>query len=328
MMKSSSALAECATEGVQKWREHEGPVLESINGYDVLECQMCNFAHVVPIPNEYELQQMYQLEYYGDEKPNFLEEHTEDLEWWNIVHDERYEHIEELLGQHSGRLCDVGSGPGSFLLAGEKRGWDTLGIEPSSQAAAHSRAQGGNVVEAFLTQDLVHSLGRFDAIHMSEILEHHPDPQSLLKIARNLLAPHGVLCVVVPNDYSPLQLAVQQLTQCRSWWVAPPHHLNYFSSQSLSRLLEQCGFSVVSRHTTFPMEFFLLMGEQYVGNEMLGRECHKKRMQFEINLSRAGLQKEKAAMFHNFAAQGIGRELVLYAKPRVQSPEPGEEVAL
>jgi 2-polyprenyl-3-methyl-5-hydroxy-6-metoxy-1,4-benzoquinol methylase len=321
MFSQAPPLDERATGRFQKWKAHEGPILDSVNGYDVMECQLCQFAHVVPIPDESELQQVYHEGYYGEEKPNYLEEHSEDLEWWNVIHDERYERIEQLLGQQRGRLCDIGSGPGSFLLSGKKRGWDTLGIEPSSQAAAHSRTQGANVVEAFLTPELAHSLGRFDAIQMSEVLEHHPQPQSFLRIARNMMVPQGVLCVVVPNDFNPLQLAVQQLTQCRSWWVAPPHHLNYFTSHSLSQLLEQCGFSVVDRHTTFPMEFFLLMGESYVGNDKLGRDCHKKRMRFELNLSRAGLQKEKATIFRNFAALGIGRELVVYAKPHDQFPE-------
>ncbi|MDT7041848.1 class I SAM-dependent methyltransferase [Candidatus Nitronereus thalassa] len=325
MSRQELFLNEYATGGLKKWKAHEGFILDSVNGYDVLECQLCKFAHVVPIPDESELQRVYHDEYYGEEKPNYLEEHSEDLDWWNVVHGERYERIEQLLGQQSGRLCDIGSGPGSFLLSGKSRGWDTLGIEPSSQAAAQSRAHGANVVEEFLTPELAHSLGRFDAIQMSEVLEHHPDPQKFLKIARMMMDPQGVLCVVVPNDYNPLQRAVQQLTQCESWWVAPPHHLNYFTLQSLCHLLAQCGFSVVDSHTTFPMEFFLLMGEHYIGNDKLGRNCHKKRMQFELNLSQTGLQKEKATIFRNFAALGIGRELVVYAKPNVQSPEQEEE---
>jgi len=42
----------------------------------------------------------------------------------------------------SRRILDVGSGPGYFLLHGKNRGWQTLGIEPSKQAAEHGRKLG------------------------------------------------------------------------------------------------------------------------------------------------------------------------------------------
>jgi len=283
---------------------------------------------VVPIPDEQNLHQIYQEQYYGDEKPGYLQEHEEDIEWWNLVHEERYERFENLLGGIKGRLLDVGSGPGSFLLHGQQRGWQTLGIEPASQAAFYSRAKGVEVVNEFLSETITGTLGKFEAIHMSEVLEHVPNPQNFLTQIGRLLAPGGVLCVTVPNDYNLLQLAVQRNAACESWWVAPPHHLNYFNAQSLTRLMNQCGLTVVSQQATFPMEFFLLMGEAYIGNNALGRQCHKKRMQFELSLNRAGLQNEKTQMFQYFADQGLGRELVFFAKSDSSTPEPGVEVGL
>jgi hypothetical protein len=59
---------------------------------------------------------------------------------------------------------------------------------------------------------------------------------------------------------------------------------------------------------------FLLMGDQYVGSDEIGRACHKKRMNFELALTRGGRSDVLEYLQADFARQGIGREVVLYAK--------------
>jgi hypothetical protein len=99
--------------------------------------------------------------------------------------------------------------------------------------------------------------------------------------------------------------------QLHDWWVAPPFHLNYFSFRSLERLLERCRFSVVGRDATFPMEWFLLMGENYVIDDELGSSAHRRRMQLEQRLEELG---QRRAMHACLAAQSLGREAIVYAK--------------
>ena len=79
-----------------------------------------------------------------------------------------------------------------------------------------------------------------------------PIPIAILLLARDLLEPGGVLCVGVPNDFSPFQIAAARAAGAGEWWVAPPHHLNYFDFDSLSDLLARLGFDVVERTTSFP----------------------------------------------------------------------------
>ena len=59
---------------------------------------------------------------------------------------------------------------------------------------------------------------------------------------------------------------------------------------------------------------FLLMGENYIGNDETGRKCHTKRMNFEKSMSLSGLDSLLENRYSNFAKQGTGREVVLYAK--------------
>ena len=189
-----------------------------------------------------------------------------------------------------------------------------MGIEPSLTAAAHSRDLGVNVVTEFLTAQTAAELGTFDVVHASNVLEHLPDPAAMLRLIRQLLSPQGVVCVVVPNDYNPLQLALQRVDRYESWWLAPPHHINYFDFDSLEGLFRRIGFDVEERQTTFPMELFLLMGDNYVGDAVLGRSCHAKRKRLERTLSAAGQSELQRALYNCLAQQGVGREVVLYGR--------------
>lgn len=299
---------------IKEWNGHVGPVLDAKNGFDIIDCQICGYKHATPIPTEKELDEIYRHEYYSDEKPLYIEHFKQDLDWWNIAYSDRYDTFEARLPAGSRRLLDIGSGPGYFLKHGKDRGWDVLGVEPSERAATHSRSLGLDIVEEFLDAELAKKLGKFDAIHMSEVLEHIPQPAKLLRIAHELLNPGGIICVVVPNDYSPFQKALREAQGFEPWWVAPPHHLNYFDFDSIEQLLQKTGFTDTTREATFPIDLFLLMGENYVGNDAKGRECHSKRKTLERALHGAGMNELKRRLFRSFADLGIGREACVYGR--------------
>lgn len=298
----------------KQWQQHNGVVLDSVNDFDVIECTSCGYKHVVPIPTQDELEHVYREDYYSNEKPLYLDEHQEDLEWWNLVYDERYDYLESQLSGASRRILDVGSGPGYFLLRGKSRGWETVGIEPSKRAGAHSRELGLDIREGFLHDDMVESLGTFDVVYLHEVLEHVPHPVSLLSTITQLLKPQGILCVIVPNDYNPIQKALRSSMNIEPWWVAPPHHLNYFDHESLPHILENQGFRILYRHSTFPIELFLLMGLNYVGDSTMGRMVHGQRKTMEMNLAKIGCAELKRTTYESFAQQGLGREAVIYAR--------------
>jgi hypothetical protein len=91
------------------------------------------------------------------------------------------------------------------------------------------------------------------------------------------------------------------------WWVAPPHHLNYFDFDSLSALVERLGFTVAERTTSFPMEAFLMMGDDYTKDAVLGRACHNRRKRFDLAFEAAGLKKVRHAFYRALA--GIPTDL-------------------
>ena len=299
---------------VKKWQDHEGVVVASANGVDVIDCKTCEFKHIIPIPTKEELERFYQHEFYTEEKPLYADTCREDLEWWDAVYTHRFKILETHLLQHQHTVLDIGSGPGFFLLNGKKRGWDVKGIEPSIWAAEYGRSLGLDILNMFFTEQSASSLGKFDVINLGEVLEHIPNPADMLKLVHAQLNTGGLVCVIVPNDFNPLQVILRDDLGFNPWWVVPGHHLNYFNFVSLTSLLEKCGFEVLHQESTFPMEMFLLMGNNYVGNDVLGRQCHKYRMQFELNLLKSESNSLQFDLYSTFAKVGIGREIVFYAR--------------
>lgn len=299
-----------------EWQGHQGPLLGKANGFDVIDCQAHGLKHIVPIPTTEELTEAYKHDYYSAEKPLYIQRYLEDMEWWNMVYSERYETLEAHLPANRRRLLDVGSGPGLFLQHGKNRGWDVKGIEPSVQAAEHSRNQGLDVINDFLSAANAADFGLFDAVNLSEVLEHIPDPSDFLTLIHSMLAPGGLISIAVPNDFNALQEAAISTQPLEKWWIAPPHHINYFDHASLAGLLEASGYHVIHQESTFPIELFLLMGDLYVGNDTLGRSCHQKRKTFELNMQRAGKGELKRKLYQKLAELGIGREVVVFAQKK------------
>jgi 2-polyprenyl-3-methyl-5-hydroxy-6-metoxy-1,4-benzoquinol methylase len=296
---------------------HRGAVVDHANGYDVVACEACGFRHVLPLPTAAEQRAAYEEAYYRDEKPAYLERAREDAEWSRVAWEDRLSLFEDLLQpERNLRVLDIGCGPGWFLQVATERGWTTQGIEPSRQAAEHARGLGLDIVNAMFDESAAQRLEPADVVHLNNMLEHVADPIDLLRLALGHARPAGLICVGVPNDYNALQEAVRA-SGVPPWWLAPPHHLNYFDFDSLEALLKRLGLEIVETLTSFPMELFLLMGENYVGNDGVGRECHLRRKRFDLALEKAGLGAVRRKLYGALAKAGIGREAIIVArKPR------------
>jgi len=82
----------------------------------------------------------------------------------------------------------------------------------------------------------------FELIVAGELLEHLPNPGLCLTGVKGLLAKDGALLVTVPNAFSLKGF----LRVARGVEFVHPEHVAYFSSVTMRRLLELCGYSLVS----------------------------------------------------------------------------------
>jgi SAM-dependent methyltransferase len=149
----------------------------------------------------------------------------------------------------SGRLLDIGCGVGQFIAEVERASdWETIGLEPSEQAAEEARRHSGaNVITATLEEaDL--DPGSFDAVSLLGVLEHLHDPRATLDRVRSLLRPDGMLLTYVPN-FNYLRVkdtgAVAYLRHGRWSALHPQEHLFHFTPSSFRSLLTASGFSCI-----------------------------------------------------------------------------------
>lgn len=290
---------------------HYGPIVVAVDGYDVIDCKACGFRHIDPLFDEDELKKFYDGQFYENERADYFTKAEEDKEWWML----RYRHYYEMLELHTPgrRILDIGSGPGYFLEAGAKRGWEVLGFEPSRLACDYTQARGLKVEHGFFSAAAARDHGTFDAISLSMVLEHVRDPIRLIEEARSLLVPGGLLLLVSPNDFNPLQVSLWKTMGFRPWWVNPKHHLNYFNLESGRRFLAARRFDILHQETSYPLENFLIAGRNYIEKPELGRACHLERKAFESALFTRdpALMRDTAAAW---AGQGIGREFILLGR--------------
>ncbi|MEL4300398.1 class I SAM-dependent methyltransferase [Shewanella xiamenensis] len=294
--------------------EHFGRKIDAKDGYDIIECEVCGFTHVSPLPTFEELDTFYKEAFYVTEKPTFFKQKQEDEAWLNLQYSDRYDTFEQHLPSTRRRVLDVGAGAGYFLKHGQSRGWTVKGIEPSPQAVEYARSMGVDQEVGYLTSESAGQLGQFDVIHASLVLEHVPNPIELIRIMYGMLTEGGIICISTPNDYNPFQQALRDVDKFQPWWVCPQHHLNYFSPDSLQQLLEKHAFTVLRKEASFPIDMFLLMGDNYVGDNTLGRACHHKRVRFETRLAEAGKNDVKRHLYQALAELNLGREICIYGQ--------------
>ncbi|MBI4569152.1 MAG: class I SAM-dependent methyltransferase [Planctomycetes bacterium] len=147
-------------------------------------------------------------------------------------------HLERLLSRRAGRLLDVGCGNGHHLAVAREHGWTVEGVEMDARRAARAREVFGLfVVQGAFEEAAARIEGRFDAVLMSNILEHLVDPVGALRAVAGLLAPGGMAYVDVPNFASARVLILGGNTP----HLEPREHLWQFEPATLAALARRAG---------------------------------------------------------------------------------------
>jgi 2-polyprenyl-3-methyl-5-hydroxy-6-metoxy-1,4-benzoquinol methylase len=278
------------------------------------------FLQVQPTPTPAEITRYYADEFYSTQYAGFnnsqLEVQLKDAEFHEAHWGDICAEVERITGRAIAgqKVLDVGCGWAQALSFLQKKGAECFGFDPAPEAVSYAQSRGLKVRLAGMESLDVFSGERFDVVMLLNVLEHLADPVSVMRELRQRVMKQGaVLVIEVPNEFNPFQVSGQRVHNLHEWWVAPPAHLNYFDNDSLCRLLSGTGFKVALTEATFPMELFLLFGENYVGQKELGRSCHERRVAFEMNLRRNGFERVLRGFYQALAQQNLGRQIVAYA---------------
>ncbi len=281
------------------------------------------FWQFKPTPSSEEITKFYKEQFYSSEYKNFndssLEVQVEDRDFHEGGFEDMASHLRNLLNipASSMSLLDIGCGWSQALLFFSKIGVDCYGFDPAPEAVNFAVSKGLKVELAGMDRMDVFGEKRFDVVLLKNVLEHLADPVAILTdIRQKVLSKNGVLVIDVPNEFNKFQTVGRDTHGLSNWWVSTPAHLNYFSKDSLSSLLEGTGFNVKLAQASFPLEMFLLFGDCYVGDESLGKKCHKKRVAFEMNLRKHGGTAVLNQFYQALAELNLGRQITLYSTPR------------
>ncbi|MET7959188.1 class I SAM-dependent methyltransferase [Micromonospora zamorensis] len=143
-------------------------------------------------------------------------------------------------------LLEAGPAGGYFLEAAYHAGITASGIEVSHAAASFARDNLHMPVRQGYFETIAPTLTA-DVVCAFHVLEHVEDPRAFLHAAHTTLTPGGWLALEVPN------IASAAAHRLGTDWPAlqPRYHRWHFTPDTLSQMLVESGFRVISHDTVF-----------------------------------------------------------------------------
>lgn len=290
--------------------------------YKIIADPVYGYLRIDPVPTHEEVERYYKEEFYSSKMKSFNDSSLEVQKEEKDFFDSRWEQICRICLSHFNRLeglsvFDIGFGFAQALIYFKDKGMEASGVEPSKEGVEYAASQGLEVYMGSIEDFSYVGSRRFDVVTMLNVLEHLCDPaETLKKIKEQLLKPGGLLIIDIPNEFNDFQMIANAEFGLKQWWLCPPNHINYFSASSLKLLLGKCGYDILGSEASFPLEMFLLMGDVYVGNPVLGKQCHQKRVKLEYLMKKHGKSDKLQKLYEALAELDLGRQVVIYASPK------------
>lgn len=205
--------------------------------FSVINCQNCKTFWTF-IPNELDVDALYEDEVYAivDNRESIFEK---------VIFREAkgvLNRADALLDNSHKKVLDFGSGKGQFLAEAKKNGWSGIGIETAKDRAKFAEDKYRvEVIQEFYSEGPIKG-GEFDLISLNHVLEHLPEPVSLVcELLESNLAKGGLLYIEVPRADS-----WQAKIAGKNWihWDIPKH-LTHWTESGLLNQFQSLGYKKV-----------------------------------------------------------------------------------
>jgi SAM-dependent methyltransferase len=214
----------------------------TLNGFKLVRCRACSFVYCNPRLSSERLTKLY-----TSKDPSALIQLYSKIATPDVITE--YGKTLDYIEQHvpgRGRLLDYACAAGYFFELASKRGWEAHGVDIGAWTQAAADARGLRNLHVGTLSDLNFPDEYFDVVYAAQVFEHLPQPREELTELRRILRPGGLLYVDVPN-YRCLSIACGvddfELNM-------PPQHINYFSAESLYKLVNFCKFADIDMRTS------------------------------------------------------------------------------
>lgn len=204
-----------------------------VTGLHLYQCGSCGhrFADVASLTVP-QVETTYMTEAYGGFR--------EDTIFQQIVRAELETTFASLAPGIGRCILDVGCGNGAFLAEAAQCGYEAMGVDISPAAVQMCRARGlAAQAGDFLRLDLDSA---WDFVTMWDVIEHLPHPPAFVQRACELLKPGGYLIVKTPEVKALTFRLVAAAPRLKEVLLQVPGHIQFFTPDSLRRLLDTSGF--------------------------------------------------------------------------------------
>lgn len=223
--------------------------------YDVVECQECGFCYADTLASQRDYDDYYKNcnQYSKSPKsavdiPNYI--------WF-------HEKMKQLYHDHEKdiTILDIGFGKGEFIEFLNQKGYQhVIGLDPSKDSVTYMREKGYEVYLGSLfekSSSIIHQ--KIDVICLWEVMEHLLDLDTALDILKSYIKIGSYVMVAVP-DCSNLSLDSTPIPNNFN-----QEHINYFSKQSLTNLMQVHSYQKVRLESCR-----VCLNEKYSTNNLLG----------------------------------------------------------
>lgn len=257
--------------------ERGGEVLAAQGGWRLVRCGGCGLAYLPEVPTaeavdtEFDWAESFARERYRRWMRNPL------MRFWTaavlLLKPSREWRALRVIRRYArgGRMLDVGCGDGRLGALALRRGFDPLGIEVSAKMAARARRRLGHErVLCGRLEDFALEPASFDVVVTVSYLEHEPRPLAALRRMLALLRPGGVCVHKTPNFASRLRKWLGPRWSGYRW----PEHVQYFTPDTLSRMLAAAGFEPLEARANAFSDNFWMAGRRPATPAVAGPPGH------------------------------------------------------
>ena len=198
--------------------------------YRIVKCDGCGLVRSDPAADPEALAELYSrstLEY-GKEIPGLRRTYG------------RYLKRAAKYSGRKGALLEIGCGNGFFMEEALLHGYaEVHGVEPSSSAVEKAAPSVRSGIAVGTMRPGMFGRDRFDIVCLFQVLDHMPDPASLLDELRRILRPGGLLLLLNHNIDAFSSRVLGEASP-----IIDIEHTFLYGEKTLPRLVESRGFSV------------------------------------------------------------------------------------
>jgi 2-polyprenyl-3-methyl-5-hydroxy-6-metoxy-1,4-benzoquinol methylase len=222
------------------------PAFEKFS-FQYITCQRCQTIYMSPRPSE----QVMAAYYSNSENYQYWAKHifpASESARREKIHRPWLQRVSDYcdrFGIARGVLLEIGAGFGTFAsLAQETRQFErVIAVEPTPEMAEACQARGVNVINKRI-EEIEDEVKEADVAVAFETIEHLFEPRLFIEQCARLLRDGGLLVLSCPNGQG-FDIAVLREISL----AVDAEHVNLFNPQSLSLLVESCGFEVLEAST-------------------------------------------------------------------------------